>query len=164
MNKYPTDNEDLVIWPDNTWCFAEEIDSYSWKSDDYVVISVEHEKYAYFINCKNLYDEVMEGFYNTTKEKTMINEAVKKPVKIEYCVLDQRALDSEEFRNWIGDYIGNTVYGPDGSFEVHIKTLEDGNLIQVQHIATEGDVIIRGVSGEFYPCKMDIFKKTYDEI
>ena len=62
MNKYPTDNEDLVIWPDNTWCFAEELDDYSWKSDDYIVISVEHEKYAYFIDCKNLYDEVMEGF------------------------------------------------------------------------------------------------------
>jgi len=69
MNKYPTDNEDMVIWPDNTWCFAEELDDYSWKSDDYIVISVEHEKYSYFIDCKNLYDEVMEGFYNTTKDK-----------------------------------------------------------------------------------------------
>ena|ERR1035437_685139 len=37
-----------------------------------------------------------------------------------------------------------------------IKTLEG------QHIATVGDYIIKGVHNEFYPCKPDIFKKTYD--
>ena len=29
-------------------------------------------------------------------------------------------------------------------------------------IATTGDWIIRGISGEFYPCKPDIFSATYD--
>ena len=28
--------------------------------------------------------------------------------------------------------------------------------------ASTGDYIIRGVKGEFYPCKPDIFKSTYD--
>jgi len=28
-------------------------------------------------------------------------------------------------------------------------------------MATEKDVIIRGINGEAYPCKLDIFKKTY---
>ncbi|KKZ55878.1 hypothetical protein [Haemophilus haemolyticus] len=28
-------------------------------------------------------------------------------------------------------------------------------------IASDGDYIIRGVNGEFYPCKPDIFEKTY---
>ncbi len=28
--------------------------------------------------------------------------------------------------------------------------------------ATENDWIIRGVNGEFYPCKPDIFEKTYE--
>lgn len=28
--------------------------------------------------------------------------------------------------------------------------------------ASIGDFIIKGVNGEFYPCKPDIFKKTYD--
>lgn len=27
-----------------------------------------------------------------------------------------------------------------------------------------GDYIIRGVQGEFYPCKPDIFEKTYEKI
>lgn len=39
-----------------------------------------------------------------------------------------------------------------------IKTLE-GDLLAVQN-----DWIIRGVNGEFYPCKPDIFEKTYDPI
>ena len=37
-----------------------------------------------------------------------------------------------------------------------IKTLE--GLIT----ATEGDYIIKGVQGEFYPCKPDIFEQTYE--
>ena len=37
-----------------------------------------------------------------------------------------------------------------------IKTLEG------EHIATIGDFIIKGVSGEFYPCKPDIFAATYE--
>lgn len=30
------------------------------------------------------------------------------------------------------------------------------------HLAKAGDYIIKGVQGEFYPCKPDIFKKTYE--
>ena len=29
---------------------------------------------------------------------------------------------------------------------------------------SSGDWIIRGVQGEFYPCKPDIFKATYEEV
>lgn len=31
-------------------------------------------------------------------------------------------------------------------------------------IASPGDWIIKGVNGEFYPCKPDIFEKTYEEV
>lgn len=30
--------------------------------------------------------------------------------------------------------------------------------------ASKGDWIIRGVNGEFYPCKPDIFEKTYEAV
>jgi len=30
--------------------------------------------------------------------------------------------------------------------------------------ASKGDYIIKGVHGEFYPCKPDIFEETYEEI
>ena len=39
-----------------------------------------------------------------------------------------------------------------------IDTLEGG------HIVSPGDWIIRGVEGEFYPCKPDIFAKTYEAV
>jgi hypothetical protein len=31
-------------------------------------------------------------------------------------------------------------------------------------IASVGDWIIKGVKGEFYPCKPDIFENTYEEV
>jgi hypothetical protein len=36
--------------------------------------------------------------------------------------------------------------------------------LEGQHIATEGDYIIKGVKGEFYPCKPDIFETTYEKV
>ena len=30
--------------------------------------------------------------------------------------------------------------------------------------ASVGDYIIKGVNGEYYPCKPDIFEKTYEEV
>ena len=42
--------------------------------------------------------------------------------------------------------------------EIHIHTLE-GTMI-----AREGDFIIKGVQGELYPCKSDIFEQTYEKV
>ncbi len=39
-----------------------------------------------------------------------------------------------------------------------IKTLEG------EHLANIGDYIIKGVKGEYYPCKPDIFEMTYDPV
>lgn len=36
--------------------------------------------------------------------------------------------------------------------------------LEGEHTATEGDYIIKGVKGEFYPCKPDIFHMTYEEV
>ena len=52
-------------------------------------------------------------------------------------------------------YQDGTLYfeGP----ELYIKTLEG------VHHASVGDYIVRGVNGELYPCKPDIFDKTYEK-
>lgn len=42
--------------------------------------------------------------------------------------------------------------------ELKIITLEG------VHTANIGDFIIKGVNGEFYPCKPDIFEKTYEKV
>lgn len=45
---------------------------------------------------------------------------------------------------------------PQGKIVAVIETLEG------KMHADLGDYIIKGVNGEFYPCKPDIFEKTYD--
>ncbi len=45
-----------------------------------------------------------------------------------------------------------------GKTELIIKTLEGDMLSQL------GDYIIKGVAGEFYPCRRDIFEKTYEAV
>lgn len=45
---------------------------------------------------------------------------------------------------------------------LEIRTLEDGSDWRAKHVASEGDWIIKGVQGEFYPCKPNIFEATYE--
>ena len=59
------------------------------------------------------------------------------------------------------------------AFRIHDVTIEfieelkkNGVIIPTlegQHIASWGDFIIKGVKGEFYPCKPDIFEMTYEK-
>lgn len=44
---------------------------------------------------------------------------------------------------------------------MHLMTLESDGQTQVANI---GDYIIKGVKGEFYPCKPDIFELTYNKV
>lgn len=74
----------------------------------------------------------------------------KKPVVIE--AVQWRGSNIGE----IGDFLQWSNFNHDDVRGLDIHTLE-GNL----H-ATEGDWIIKGVSGEFYPCKPDIFEATYE--
>ena len=58
---------------------------------------------------------------------------------------------------WISDAIKDGIVTI-RSYGITIKTLE-GTMV-----ADETDYIIRGVNGEIYPCKADIFQKTYEEV
>ncbi len=61
---------------------------------------------------------------------------------------------------WIGGHHGAAVRANrrNPTNGIHISTLE-GDMI-----ASPGDWIIRGVAGEFYPCKPDIFEQTYEQV
>lgn len=91
----------------------------------------------------------------------------KKPVEIEAIkfVYDKEGIKA--LFNFGGDGIGNItrINDPKAKAEAEIITLEDGKWhYKVKHIATEGDYIIKGIKGELYPCKPDIFEETYEEI
>lgn len=75
----------------------------------------------------------------------------KKPVVIEAMELKQTTTSQTEICNWCGG-----KRGFDGGVIIH--TLE-GDMV-----ANTGDYIIKGINGEIYPCKPDIFEKTYEKV
>jgi hypothetical protein len=77
----------------------------------------------------------------------MVKKYRKKPVVIE--AIQWTGDNTSEIMKWVGDkaYFRDALY---------IKTLEGG------YRAGVGDYIIKGIKGEFYPCKPDIFEKTYE--
>ena len=89
----------------------------------------------------------------------------KRPVEIEAFKYDGDLMYSngnyyvpewavEAFENEILFY-NDSGYIPN---ELFIKTLE-GNM----HVSV-GDYIIKGVQGELYPCKPDVFEETYEAV
>lgn len=82
-----------------------------------------------------------------------IHKARKKPVEVEF-IQFTNMVHAGEIERWSNL---SAVYNDDNGSEImFIDTLE-GSMI-----AKHGDYIIKGVGGEFYPCKPDIFHKTYD--
>ena len=82
----------------------------------------------------------------------------KKPVVIEAMQFDGTEDSFEDVAEWMashGESLGATL----GEVAcLHIFTLEG------EMRADPGDWIIRGVQGEFYPCKPDIFDETYEPV
>ena len=80
----------------------------------------------------------------------------KKPVVIEamqFAPVGSTGEDAEIIEQWCGGKV--TV---EDGYYLMIDTLEG------QMKASAGDWIIKGVQGEFYPCKPDIFAATYEEV
>ena len=90
----------------------------------------------------------------------------KKPVVIEAIKFEYNDEGINKLSEFCGDSLGSITKARHmGALaEAYIKTLEDGSKNQVRHIATEGDYIIKGISGEFYPCKPDIFEANTNSI
>jgi hypothetical protein len=88
----------------------------------------------------------------------------KVPVIIEAVQFIYTKEGIDELKKFCGDALGNISKArhPDAKAEACIGTLEDGKVLTLKHIATEGDFIIKGVEGEFYACKPEIFQKTYE--
>ena len=82
----------------------------------------------------------------------------KKPVVIDAIQWTGKNLD--DCIDFLGDSFGGQKAERhiDGKNEIFVLTLEG------QHVATKEDYLIRGVNGEHYPCKPDIFAKTYEAV
>jgi len=85
----------------------------------------------------------------------------KKPVVVEVMLFNGKNIS--EVISWVGnsaerELVGHPKFGNVHSGNLIIHTLEG------DHCANIGDWIIKDVKGEFYPCKPDIFKETYEEV
>lgn len=83
----------------------------------------------------------------------------KKPVIIE--AVKFNGLNPTEIKDFVGDnceveIYDNGVTPPVAHIVIH--TLEGDMEVN------NGDYVIKGVKGEFYPCKPDIFEQTYESI
>ena len=78
----------------------------------------------------------------------------KKPVVIEAAQLTPQNI--ADIYNWMLQSDRIVSIRTDNT--ISIGTLEG------EMIANQGDWIIKGVKGEFYPCKPDIFEMTYEEV
>lgn len=82
----------------------------------------------------------------------MIRSFRKLPVEIQAIEFD--GTNPEEIIAWADGQ--SSIRHPDGALT--IETLEGDMTV------SPGDFVIRGVAGEFYPCKPDILAKSYEEV
>lgn len=84
----------------------------------------------------------------------MINKYRKKPINIE--AVQWTGTNQTEIESFVGSFASFVPYGTACRLMIH--TLEGDMLAKVW------DYIIKGVDGDFYPCKKAIFEKTYEEV
>jgi hypothetical protein len=89
----------------------------------------------------------------------------KKPVEIEAVLWTGG--NHREMNDFLGGdpESGISAYG--NNFYIQHSKVEGGLVIKTlegEHLANIGDYIIKGIKGEYYPCKPDIFELTYDVV
>ena len=92
----------------------------------------------------------------------MANKYRKKPI-----VIEAFELGVDNMPDWFMDAVTSNdviLHGKSSGF-VHIDaTNADIYTLEGWHHANYGDYIIRGVKGELYPCKPEIFEMTYEKV
>lgn len=96
----------------------------------------------------------------------------KKPVVIEaFQMTKARRLDNSEWPNWLNEAwqkpvaeVGSFFCSADGCSEEESHTPVFLQTLEGTHSVSWDDWIIRGVMGELYPIKPDIFAETYEPV
>lgn len=82
----------------------------------------------------------------------------KKPVVIEAIQWNATFERYNEICKFVGESLQTNYCGNSQPQLIYIKTLEG------EHTASPNDWIIKGIKGECYPCKPDIFEATYEKV
>jgi hypothetical protein len=93
------------------------------------------------------------------RKKPIVIEAIQyKGVNINECLKFLKEYRLEPSTQIEKDFLKETGSNMPVNVNIVIPTLEGDHLCKKYHY------IIKGINGEFYPCKPDIFKKTYESI
>jgi hypothetical protein len=65
---------------------------------------------------------------------------------------------------WTGSNYGEIVGFAGNAWWLHHTSTPFISTLEGEMRVNEGDFIIKDVAGEFYPCKPDIFEKTYEPV
>ena len=91
--------------------------------------------------------------------------AVKKPIPVDFVQFTRDIESIKKLKEFMGKNMGCLAGGFNGlPLELEIVTLEDGEVLEAKHIAREGDYIVKGAAGEFWPVRKEIFELTYEVI
>lgn len=92
-------------------------------------------------------------------------KAIKKPIEVEVWQIPAEEIDDESaLPSWIADAFD------DGKITVFINVETNQNeYVEIETLEGDmegsvGDYIIKGVKGEIYPCRKDIFEETYEVV
>ena len=88
-----------------------------------------------------------------------VGGVMREPIKIRNIVTEKEAMLFTGINgSAVMDFMGDGNYAVVSDRYIEIKTLERTMR------ADSGDWIIKGLRGEFYPCKPDIFEKSYEPV
>ena len=85
----------------------------------------------------------------------------KKPLEVEAMQWDGTRASALAIKDWADNAAGQLTINFAGSDQVSVLTVVT---LEGEMRAQPRDWIIRGIKGEFYPCKPDIFAGTYDAV
>ena len=151
MYHFPYENKEIIIKNFENIIFHHcgtiyKIVTYYYRNNDRIEIVIYDEMGRvdrfFGTRVENITDITIKG------EKTMnVKKYVKKPIPVEaQQYMDDTILEFTGDNAWV-DYVDR----------LWINTLEG------QMRCKKGDYVIKGINGEFYPCKKDIFEESYEE-
>ena len=93
----------------------------------------------------------------------------KKPVVVDAIQLKKTQISIRAILEMMGQAVITKCDGASYKFYEYCNMIFDKGYMEIETLegimkASIGDYIIKGVNGEFYPCKPDIFEKTYEAV
>ena len=99
------------------------------------------------------------------QKSSMVNKYIKKPIEIE--AVEWTGSNHRIMFDFLTGTTNQKIEESGEHFYIDHHKVQGGLMIKTlegEHKASIGDFIIKGITGEFYPCKPNVFEKTYIQV